>query len=92
MTDETAVQPDLSLDELQFLMTLWETRSLTSAASRHRMSMGSASRRLAHLRTVFSDELFVRSGLVMLPTGRMRALYPRVEAVLRSSQSLFSQE
>ena len=57
MTDETAVQPDLSLDELQFLMTLWETRSLTSAASRHRMSMGSASRRLAHLRTVFSDEL-----------------------------------
>lgn len=92
MTDETAVQPDLSLDELQFLMTLWETRSLTSAASRHRMSMGSASRRLAHLRTVFSDELFVRSGLVMLPTGRMRSLYPRVEAVLRSSQSLFSQE
>lgn len=34
----------------------------------------------------------MRSGLVMLPTGRMRSLYPRVEAVLRSSQSLFSQE
>ena len=92
MSEENALQPDLSFDELRFLTTLWETRSLTTAAARHRISMGSASRRLAHLREVFDDELFVRSGLVMLPTGRMRALYPRVENVLRSSQSLFSQE
>lgn len=92
MPEENALQPDLSFDELRFLTTLWETRSLTTAAARHRISMGSASRRLAHLREVFNDELFVRSGLIMLPTGRMRALYPRVESVLRTSLSLFSQD
>ena len=92
MPEENALQPDLSFDELRFLTTLWETRSLTTAAARHRISMGSASRRLAHLREVFNDELFVRSGLIMLPTGRIRALYPRVESVLRTSLSLFSQD
>lgn len=37
---------DFTLEELQFLVTLTETHSLTLAAERHHLSMGSASRRL----------------------------------------------
>ena len=39
-------QPDLSLDELRFLVTLFETQSLTQAASSRGLSMGAASRPL----------------------------------------------
>lgn len=85
-------QPDLSLEELRFLVTVLQTQSLTAAASRHGLSMGSASRRLAHLRELFKDELFVRSGLQMLPTTRMRELSPNILALLNASLSLFTNQ
>ncbi|MDO5533003.1 LysR family transcriptional regulator [Sutterella sp.] len=85
-------QPDLTLEELRFLVTLAQTQSLTTAASRHGLSMGSASRRLARLREVFEDELFVRSGMQMLPTQRMRELLPRISKLLSTSRSLFCDE
>ncbi|KAB7649975.1 LysR family transcriptional regulator [Sutterella seckii] len=85
-------QPDLSLDELRFLVTLFETQSLTQAASSRGLSMGAASRRLSALREAFQDELFVRSGLQMLPTARMRAMLPKVLNLLSLSQSLFSSD
>ena len=87
-----ASQLDVNLEELRFLLTLWETQSLTAAAAKHRLSMGSASRRLSHLRDVFGDELFVRSGLLMLPTGRMRELCGRLKSVLSSAADLFANE
>ena len=65
---------DFTLEELQFLVTLTETHSLTLAAERHHLSMGSASRRLTKLREFFEDQLFVRAGLSMLPTQRMREI------------------
>ena len=61
-----------------FLVTVAKTKSLTTAASQYGISMGAASRRLSHLREVFDDELFIRSGVTMLPTMRMRRLLPRV--------------
>lgn len=79
---------DFTLEELQFLVTLLETHSLTLSAERHHLSMGSASRRLARLRDFFEDELFVRSGLVMLPTQRMREIEGDVKEVLRTMQVL----
>lgn len=63
---------DLSFEDMQFLLALYETQSLTQTAGDMRLSMGAASRRLSHVREVFGDELFVRSGLSMLPTSRMR--------------------
>ena len=45
-------QPDLSLEELRFLVTVAKTKSLTTAASQYGISMGAASRRLSHLREV----------------------------------------
>ena len=48
-------QPDLSLEELRFLVTVAKTKSLTTAASQYGISMGAASRRLSHLREVFDD-------------------------------------
>lgn len=81
---------DFTLDELRFLITLLETRSLTIAAERHELSMGAASRRLARLRVFFEDELFVRSGLVMLPTQRMREIESDVKRVLATMGTLMS--
>lgn len=81
-------QPDLSLEELRFFVTLMQTRSLTAAAHRHGMSMASASRRLARLREALDDELFVRSGAEMVPTARTRDLLPRVLDLLAAGASL----
>ena len=65
---------DLSFEDMQFLLALYETQSLTQTAGDMRLSMGAASRRLSHVREVFGDELFVRSGLSMLPTSSGTAL------------------
>lgn len=82
--------PDVTLDELRFLVTILETRNLTTAAGRHDLSMAAASRRLGRLREAFGDELFVRSGLQMLPTSRMRDLVPRIVELVNASRVLFS--
>ncbi len=79
---------DFTLEELQFLVTLTETHSLTLAAERHQLSMGSASRRLTKLREFFEDQLFVRAGLSMLPTQRMREIEGDVKEVLRTMEVL----
>lgn len=79
---------DFTLEELQFLVTLTETHSLTLAAERHHLSMGSASRRLTKLREFFEDQLFVRAGLSMLPTQRMREIEGDVKEVLRTMEVL----
>ena len=85
-------QPDLSLEELRFLVTVAKTKSLTTAASQYGISMGAASRRLSHLREVFDDELFIRSGVTMLPTMRMRKLLPRVLDLLAAGGALLSRD
>ena len=68
------------------------TKSLTTAASQYGISMGAASRRLSHLREVFDDELFIRSGVTMLPTMRMRRLLPRVLDLLAAGGALLSRD
>ena len=39
---------DLSFEDMQFLLALYETQSLTQTAGDMRLSMGAASRRLSH--------------------------------------------
>ncbi len=85
-------QLDITLEELRFLLTLFDCQSLTAAAALRGLSMGAASRALARLRKKFQDDLFSRSGLKMLPTARMRALQPKVKNVLAATHELFEVE
>lgn len=83
---------DLSFEDMQFLLALYETQSLTQTAGDMRLSMGAASRRLSHVREVFGDELFVRSGLSMLPTSRMRELRDRLAELVDQTRRLLNPE
>ena len=83
---------DLSFEDMQFLLALYETQSLTQTAGDMRRSMGAASRRLSHVREVFGDELFVRSGLSMLPTSRMRELRDRLAELVDQTRRLLNPE
>lgn len=83
---------DLSYEDMQFLLKLFDTQSLTLTASALELSMGAASRRLGHMREVFADELFVRSGMLMLPTTRMRELRGRLMDLVERTEALFSAE
>ena len=60
---------DLSFEDMQFLLALYETQSLTQTAGDMRLSMGAASRRLSHVREVFGDEL---SGTTLLSSWTRR--------------------
>ncbi len=79
---------DLSFEDMQFVLALYKTQSLTQTASDMGLSMGAASRRLAHVREVFGDELFVRSGQAMLPTSRMRDLKDRLAELVAQTRRL----
>lgn len=59
---------DISHDDLQFFLALWETRSITQAARDLNLTMPTASRRMARLRELFGDPCFVRSHNGLLPT------------------------
>lgn len=79
---------DLRYQDLAFLLSLSETESLTQTSALLDWSMSSASRRLAALRELFEDELFVRSGSAMLPTRRMRELITPIRALLEQTHHL----
>lgn len=81
---------DLSFEDMQFALALYKTQSLTQTAADMGLSMGAASRRLAHVRKVFDDELFVRSGQAMLPTSRMRELKERLAELVAQTRRLLN--
>ncbi len=59
---------------LRVLVAMHETQNVTHAAELLGMSQSGFSTALMRLRRQFSDELFVRSGGVMLPTSRAQAM------------------
>ena len=52
---------DLSFEDMQFLLALYETQSLTQTAGDMRLSMGAASRRLSRSRSLTWRETTSRS-------------------------------
>ena len=78
---------DLKRVDLNLLVAfeaLMEGRSVTGAAARLGVSQPAMSSTLQRLRTLFGDQLFVRSGRGMLPTARAEALAaPIAEALAR---------
>ena len=61
---------------------LMAERSVSAAATRLRVSQPAMSSALARLRSLFGDELFVRSGRSMLPTVRAIQLEAQVRQAL----------
>jgi len=73
-------QFDLNL--VRIFTTLYETGSATLAAERLELTQPTVSYRLARLREVFSDPLFVRDQRSLKPTPRAEALYRKFRDAL----------
>ncbi|OKO86284.1 hypothetical protein AC629_16950 [Bradyrhizobium sp. NAS80.1] len=64
--------------------------SVTAAADRLNLSVPATSRRLAHLRDLTHDELFVLAGRKLVPTARALDLRDRVQSILEELHALFT--
>lgn len=64
--------------QIRFLLTLWETKSLTATAQKLGISKATATRFMTSVRTLFHDPLFIRSSEGLVPTARMTELEPRL--------------
>lgn len=83
---------DLSYEDLRLLLLLNDTQSLTRTAMTLAWLTPKASRRLAHLRGIFEDDLFVRSGNSLVPTQRMAELLPRVQQAAEALERLYRED
>lgn len=83
---------DMDIDLLLALDALLQDRNITHAATRLGISQPALSARLARLRTLFGEPLFIPSphGRGVLPTPRAEALKPQVESVLRGISAMFA--
>jgi DNA-binding transcriptional LysR family regulator len=74
----------LDLGWLEVFVQIYETKSVTRAASLLGMEQASASIALNKLRQHFDDRLFVRTADGMIPTPRAQSIYPELhEALVR---------
>ncbi len=80
---------DLNL--LLVLDVLLREESVTRAAARLKVTQSAVSRSLARLRTVFGDDLLLRTGHGMRPTARARELRPRLGAALAGIDHLLAE-
>jgi DNA-binding transcriptional LysR family regulator len=69
---------ELDLNLLRVFHRIYMARSVTMAGSQLRLTQSATSHALRNLRKVFQDELFVRSGLEIVPTPRADALFAPV--------------
>lgn len=72
----------IDLNLLPVFLALMRERSVTRAGQALFLSQPAASAALARLRSVFGDELFVRSGNALEPTARAEALMAELEPAL----------
>jgi DNA-binding transcriptional LysR family regulator len=82
----------MDIDLILTLDALLQDRNITHAAARLGISQPALSARLARLRTLFGEPLFIPSphGRGVLPTPRAEALKPQVESVLRGISAMFA--
>ncbi len=79
-------------EALVFFVTLSEVHSLPRAAERLGISLSSANRLLAKLRSCWDEPLFVRSGFQMTPTESAKHRLPRVQSILKALAALKNPE
>lgn len=90
MASTKASKFDLNL--LPIAVALLQARSVTKAADKLGMSQPAVSSALRKLRTVFGDQLFVKSARGIEPTPRALVLIPAAGLILsRVEQDLFSE-
>ena len=77
-----------NLSGLRLLETLCDLEQLAAAADHLGISISAASRQLNDLRAALNDPLFIRNGVGLVPTARMRAIRPKVQEILAGIQSL----
>jgi LysR family transcriptional regulator, mexEF-oprN operon transcriptional activator len=82
----------LDLNLLKLFAVLCKTHNVSRAAELVGLSQPGASQSLARLRTVFRDQLFVRSGQGVAPTVRARQLEPMVLTVLEGAARLLASD
>ncbi|WP_066098189.1 LysR family transcriptional regulator [Xanthomonas massiliensis] len=87
-----ALPPGLDMDLLLTLQALLAERNITHAAQRLGLSQPAMSARLARLRKVFGERLFVAAphGRGVLPTPRALALQPALREVLDGLAALLT--
>ena len=64
----------LTVSDLIFFVSLFESRSLSNTAAEGGLSLSTASRTLRKLRETFGDPLFLRSSPDFVPTSRATEL------------------
>lgn len=82
----------LTIADLVFFATLYQTLSLTETANLENMSLSTASRNLKKLRETFNDQLFLRSSPELIPTSRAVELFPKVLSLVSEIQNFEPKE
>jgi len=77
----------LDLNLVRVFVAIFETRSVTAAASRLSVAQPSVSYALARLRDAFADRLFARGPAGVLPTALAEQIYARFSQALTSIDS-----
>ncbi len=75
-------------EALYFFLALFRTGTLPRAAEQLGISLSSANRMLAKLRTYWDDPLFVRSGFQMQPTTAAKRRYDKVLSLMHVLEDL----
>ena len=78
----------LTVSDLIFFVSLFESRSLSNTAAEGGLSLSTASRTLRKLSETFGDPLFLRSSPDFVPTSRATELYPKVAMLLENLRRL----
>lgn len=88
MTDVNLANVDLNL--LVVLDAVLSERSATKAAAKLHVTQSAVSNALRRLRTLFDDELVVRTAYGFIPTPRADTLAPSLRALLTETEKLLS--
>src|SRR3954470_4470493 len=73
----------MDLNLLKVFEAIYEERNLLLAGKRLNLTQSAVSHALARLRELVGDELFMRTGKGMVPTGRATAMAPALRDSLR---------
>ena len=71
----------ITSEQIWFILTVWETRSVTLAAQQLGVSTATATRQMTTLRTLLHDPLFLRGHDGLVPTARMSELVPKLKVL-----------
>ncbi len=81
-----------TFEELSLFKKIYEEQSLSKASSFLGMPPSSASHMLSHLRDIFGDPLFVKTGNGVVPTPKADELFPGIVELIRSMERLVRPE